>query len=602
MNSQKISSWSSIKITFSYIKESKKLLIFVIFISLISSTAIILSSIFVGQTLNLLISYTNGDSENGSALSNKEILNIVYASLITIGLYIIYWLTNTNILIWSVKLSYTTGSKIRYAVFTKLLSVPISFIDKNKVGELMARATNDIDMMITNLVQNFAAFLTSPFIILASLITIFIISPLLSAISIAIMAIIFLSTFIFAKLSSKNFIKMQDKLGELNAINEEFLINKFPIYVFNRKDYAMNKFNKVNSSHQKHTYKAEYKMGMVFPILDLLENIAYGLIYTLGFIFILLKIPHGGFMELNLGTLATFVVIVRLANGEIGNLARFGSIIEKLFACFKRIYSLINEEDDVNLGKKEIKNLNGDIEFQNVSFSYVQGKPIIKNLNLYIKQGQKVAIVGPTGSGKTTLINLLMRFYETDEGKILINGIDIKDIDKNCLRRYISVVLQETSLFSESIKTNISYGHHQKPNINKIIESSKEIGSYHYIALLDNGFDTVIKDNSSISSGEAQLLALTRAHYSPSNILILDEATSNIDSKTEYDVQQGMIKLMKDKTTFVIAHRLSTIVNSDLILVMKDGIIVEKGNHFDLIKKQGLYFNLYTNHSLENDD
>ena len=224
---------------------------------------------------------------------------------------------------------------------------------------------------------------------------------------------------------------------------------------------------------------------------------------------------------------------------------------------------------------------------------------MIKNFNLQVQPGQKVAIVGPTGSGKTTLINLLMRFYEIDSGQILIDGIDIQTIKKANFRQFISVVLQETSLFSESILTNIAYGHHEAVDLDQVKHSAQEIGSAHFINLLPEAYETIIADQSQISAGQAQLLALTRAHYSPASILILDEATSNIDSKTEYDVQQGMLKLMAQKTAFIIAHRLSTIVNADLIIVMHQGQIVEQGNHETLLAQKGFYYNLYYQKQLE---
>jgi ATP-binding cassette subfamily B protein len=295
--------------------------------------------------------------------------------------------------------------------------------------------------------------------------------------------------------------------------------------------------------------------------------------------------------------------MVRQVNGELGNMARFATFIQKIIFSAVRIREILIVNNDVNIGTDKVENLDGDIIFENVNFSYDEGPTIIKDFNLHVKQGQKVAIVGPTGSGKTTLINLLLRFYELDSGTIKIGGQNIQDLDKYNLRKFISVVLQEVSLFSESIATNIAYGHSRGvANIEDIKVAAKEIGSNHFINLLPNNYDQVVEDSNDFSAGESQLLSLTRAYYSPSNILILDEATSNVDSKTEHNVQKGILKIMENKTTFVIAHRLSTIVNSDIIIVMKDGLIIEKGNHNELLELNGFYHNLYNSNILENEE
>ena len=323
----------------------------------------------------------------------------------------------------------------------------------------------------------------------------------------------------------------------------------------------------------------------------------------IGILFMAFKIPHGGIeATLTIGTITSFVLMVRQVNGELGNMARFATFIQKIIFSAERIRGILIVENDINIGTNKVDNLDGDIIFTDVNFSYEEGPTIIKNFNLHVKRGQKVAIVGPTGSGKTTLINLLLRFYELDSGSITIGGQNIQDLDKYNLRKFISVVLQEVSLFSESIATNIAYGTNGDANIDGIKNAAKEIGSDHFINLLPNNYNQIVEDSNDFSAGESQLLSLTRAYYSPSNILILDEATSNVDSKTENNVQRGILKIMDNKTTFVIAHRLSTIINSDIIVVMKDGEIIEKGSHNELLSLNGFYHNLYNSNILESEE
>ena len=578
-----------------FFKEDPLILIFHIFVGFLCSALVIVSSYFVGETINLATTSIN--------LNTKEFLKILYASLIIISLYTTYWLLNTKLLIWTIKLSYRSGSRIRYAIFTKLLNIPISYIDKSKLGELMSRTTNDVDMMIANMVQVVFGFFTSPIIIFSILVTNFIISPLLSVVALFFILLILLVTGIIAKKSSPNFDEMQKKVGQLNSLNKEYIFNKLPIYVFGKQKDIKNNYYKINNQHKESSYKAEYKIGLVYPSLDILENITYASLIAIGIIFFTFNVPHGGVIKLSWGTITTFVLLNRMLLGEIGFISRFASLYEKLFVCAKRIMEILNEVDDIDQGTKSLDIIKGNIKFENVSFSYIKDKPIIKNFNLNVKAGQTIGIVGPTGSGKSTIMNLLMRFYELDSGKITIDGIDIKEIKKDELRKHISIVLQETNLFNESIYTNISYGHHE--NIfdkEKIHYAAHQIGSEHFINVLPNSYETIIDDRISISQGEAQLLALTRAYYSPSSIMILDEATSSIDSKTEQDIQIGMNKLMKEKTSFVIAHRLSTIKDADLIVVLKDGEILEQGNHQQLIDKNGFYAKMYTSNLNMSDD
>ena len=587
----------TIKHLFYYLKQDKLMLIFLLTFSAVAAAAIISASFFVGNTLNKFVGAIVDDQ-----VSQAEILDILYTALLTVALYTLHCCCNTFIFIGATKLSYRSGSKIRYAVFKKILSASVADIEKYKVGELISRSTSDVDIMINNMVQFMVQWTISPALIIASLVSIFVVSSFLALVAITLIGIIFISMFLIAKNAAPNFNKTQDQIGKLNAVNEEFLNNHLAIYLYGAQNYAFKKFHPVNQEQEYQSYKSEYKIGMIYPALDIMENISYGILFTVGYVFILLNIPQSGAWELNSGMLATFILLTRSANSEFGNLARFASITEKMLACLKRIFEVLEIKNDLNQGQTTLNEIKGEIEFKNVNFGYQPDKLVLENFNLKINSGQKVAIVGPTGSGKTTLTNLLMRFYEINSGQILIDGIDIQTIEKNNLRQFFSIVLQESSIFSETILTNISYGHQGQIDEEQIKFSAQEIGSDHFINLLDQNYQTIINDPSEISAGQAQLLALTRAHYSPANILILDEATSNIDSKTEYDVQQGMLKLMKNKTSIIIAHRLSTIINADLIVVLQNGKIIEQGNHLELLNQKGFYHSLYHQKLLEYED
>ncbi len=587
-----------------FFKADKILIIVCLFIAAISAVGIITAAIFTGFTLDVFTKSFSVDSLGQSIMTDQELLNVVYTFLIAISGYVVYFITNHTLFMITISLSYRAGSRIRRAVFEKIISVSINYIDKNKAGELISRTTTDVDQFISNSVQMFSSLFVSPFIILASIIALLIYSPLLALITFIMMFIFFVGSVLIAKSAAPNYSNMQEKVGEIGAFSEEHIKNKVAIYLFGNQEKVINEFDSINNAHSHQFWKAEYKTGILWPYTDFTENISYGVIYMVGILFMAFKIPHGGIeATLTLGTITSFVLMVRQVNGELGNMARFATFIQKIIFSAERIREILIVENDVNIGVDKVEDLDGDIIFKDVNFSYEEGPTIIKNFNLHVKRGQKIAIVGPTGSGKTTLINLLLRFYELDSGSITIGGQNIQNLDKYNLRKFISVVLQEVSLFSESIATNIAYGHNNgDANMDDIKHAAKEIGSDHFINLLPNNYNQIVEDSNDFSAGESQLLSLTRAYYSPSNILILDEATSNVDSKTENNVQKGILKIMENKTTFVIAHRLSTIVNSDIIIVMKDGEIIEKGNHNELLLLNGFYHNLYNSNILENEE
>lgn len=600
----KLQLFQLVKLFYQFFRADKVLVIICLLISSISAASIIFAAIFTGTTLDEFIQAFNLSSPGKANITDQELTNIVYKFLITFSAYVIYFITNHTLFMITISLSYRSGSRIRRAVFEKLISVSINYMDKNKTGELISRTTTDVDQLISNSVQMFSSLFISPFIILASIVALLIYSPLLAIITFLMMSAFFCGSILIAKSAAPNYSIMQEKLGEIGSFSEEYIRNKKAIYLFGKQNKTVESFSNINNEYAYHFWKAEYKTGILWPYTDLTENLSYGIIYIVGLIFLSFNVPHGGIeATLTLGTITSFVLMVRQVNGELGNMARFATFIQKIIFSAKRISEILIVENDINIGKEKLDNLDGDIVFKNVNFSYENGPTIIKDFNLHVKKGQKVAIVGPTGSGKTTLINLLLRFYELESGSIEIGGQDIQCLDKYNLRKFISVVLQEVSLFSESIATNIAYGHdNEDNNINNIKRAAQEIGSDHFINLLPDNFDYIVDDSNDFSAGESQLLSLTRAYYSPSNILILDEATSNVDSKTEHHVQKGILKIMESKTTFVIAHRLSTIVNSDIIIVMKDGVIIEQGVHKDLLKLKGFYHNLYNSNILESEE
>ncbi len=602
-SAQKVQFKEMFKLFSLFFKADKILIIICLFISVISAGAIIMAAIFTGFTLDVFTKAFDPISPGQSAMTDQELLVVVYTFLFAISSYILYFITNHTLFMVTISLSYRAGSRIRRAVFEKLISVSVSYIDKNKAGELISRTTTDVDQFISNSVQMFSSMFISPFVILFSIIALLIYSPLLALITFIMMFLFFIGSILIAKSAAPNYSSMQEKIGEIGAFSEEHIKNKIAIYLFGNQKKVIDEFDGINNAHSHQFWKAEYKTGILWPYTDFTENISYGVIYMIGILFMAFKIPHGGIeATLTIGTITSFVLMVRQVNGELGNMARFATFIQKIIFSAERIRGILIVENDINIGTNKVDNLDGDIIFTDVNFSYEEGPTIIKNFNLHVKRGQKVAIVGPTGSGKTTLINLLLRFYELDSGSITIGGQNIQDLDKYNLRKFISVVLQEVSLFSESIATNIAYGTNGDANIDGIKNAAKEIGSDHFINLLPNNYNQIVEDSNDFSAGESQLLSLTRAYYSPSNILILDEATSNVDSKTENNVQRGILKIMDNKTTFVIAHRLSTIINSDIIVVMKDGEIIEKGSHNELLSLNGFYHNLYNSNILESEE
>lgn len=484
----------------------------------------------------------------------------------------------------SQKISYNLRSEIS----KKINKLPLSYFDKNTYGDVLSRVTNDVDTISNNLEQTLSNIVSSIITLIGVLIMMLTISPLLTLVTILTLPIAMILVSLIVSKSQKYFKSQQEVLGKINGHIEESYSSHEIIQAFNAEEKTINTFNDYNNKLYNSAWKSQFLAGLMMPILSFIGNIGYVGVSVLG-----------GYLaikgKIKIGDIQAFLQYVRQFNQPIMQVSQIANVFQSVMAASERVFEFLDEKEEIKEIEKSvlIDELKGEVEFKNVVFGYNNDKIIINNFNAKIKPGQKVAIVGPTGAGKTTIVNLLMRFYELNSGKITIDGVDITKIKRNDLRNILGMVLQDTWLFNGTIKENIAFGKLDATD-NEIIEASKEADADHFIHTLPDGYNMIInEEGSNISSGQKQLLTIARAFLSNPGILILDEATSNVDTRTEIMIQDAMEKLMKDRTSFIIAHRLSTIKNADLILVMDKGNIIEQGNHNSLLKQKGFYYNLY---------
>jgi ATP-binding cassette subfamily B protein len=410
----------------------------------------------------------------------------------------------------------------------------------------------------------------------------------LTLVAILVLPISFGLIILVVKKSQKLFKKQQKFLADINGHIEEMYAGHNIVKVFNGEERSLEKFNKINEKLYKSGWKSQFLSGVLFPIMNIVGNIGYVAIAVLGGILVIKR-------TINIGDIQAFIQYMQRFTQPIAQTANITNVLQSTAAAAERIFEFLKEEEEIENIKNPVKlsNVKGNVEFEDVRFGYDTNKVVIKNFNAKIKAGQRVAIVGPTGAGKTTIVNLLMRFYDVDSGSIKVDGVDIRKMRREDLRRMFGMVLQDTWLFNGTIKENISYGN-PKVKDSDIVEAAKYAYADHFIRSLPDGYDMVINEEAdNISQGEKQLLTIARAMLAKPPMLILDEATSSVDTRTEILIQKAMERLMENRTTFVIAHRLSTIKKSDLILVMDEGSIVEQGKHEELLSKNGFYAELY---------
>ena len=480
------------------------------------------------------------------------------------------------------------AKKLRSNISKKINKLPLKYFDKNLSGDILSRVTNDVDTIAQSMNQSLASLVSSVTLFIGSIIMMFYTNYIMALTAILSSLIGFVFMIKILSKSQKYFTARQVELGKLNGHIEEIYSGLNVVKVYNGKNESDKKFDELNKSVYECNRKSQFLSGLMMPIMNFIGNFGYVAVCIVGALLVSKDM-------ITFGVIIAFITYVRLFTNPLSQIAQGLTSLQSTVAASERVFEFLEEPElekenvTKTLDKAKVK---GEVEFNHVKFGYDSDKIIIKDFNAKIKPGQKVAIVGPTGAGKTTMVNLLMRFYEINSGDIKIDGVNIKDLSRENIHDLFTMVLQDTWLFNGTVKENIVYNNENVTD-EEVIDACKKVGVHHFIKTLPNGYDSVLSDIDSVSSGQRQLLTIARGMIDHKPLLILDEATSNVDTRTEELVQKAMDKLSEGKTSFIIAHRLSTIKNADLILVMKDGNIIEQGNHDELIKENGFYANLY---------
>ena len=526
------------------------------------------------------------DAMVGKGQVNME--RVIYCCEIMIALYLVSAALAYILNLVMLQITKRIVSTMRSNIFDRLMRLPVSFFDTHAAGDIISRITYDVDTINTSLSNDVVSLAASFITVIGSLVMMLLISPPLVLIFVVTVP---LTIFFIKKLTGLTrplFRARSGKLGELNGFIEEMLAGQKSLKAYHQEVNTIGKFQAKNEEAVDAYYRADYMGSMVGPSVNLVNNISLALVTIFGAIRFI-------FGKMTLGNISSFVLYSRKFSGPINESANIMSELQSALAAAERVFRLLDETEEVadSTDAKVLTDIYGDVELSHVSFGYTKDHTIIHDLSLHAEPGKLIAIVGPTGAGKTTIINLLMRFYDIDSGKITIDGNDITKVTRDSLRRAFAMVLQDTWLFHGTIYENIAYG---KPDatledVKRVCEAAR---IHNYIMRLPKQYDTVLTDDGrNISKGQKQLLTIARAMLLYAHMLILDEATSNVDTRTELQIQEAMLELMKDKTCFVIAHRLSTIQNADCILVVKEGEVIEQGTHDELMEKRGFYRSLY---------
>lgn len=575
---------ATVKRLLNYLKPQKKILLIVMAMAILSAIA----DIFIPKVLALA---TNEIAYNFANINFGYLLKVLACCLV------LYLLSASFLFISNfsaAKMTQQVVYNLRSDMKLKLDKLPISYFDNSSRGDVLSRVTNDIDTIAgtlqESLTQLIFAFVTITGVLIMMLVT----NIWMTLVTIATVPILLLITMIVATKSKKLFAKQQKELGVLNGHVEEMYGGHQVIKLYGREDESQATFAIINNRLADAGFKAQGMSSIIMPLMNFVGNLAYIGLCVLGGS--LVGKPNLGIGNVfTIGTIQEFFMYRNKFTQPINQLANITNIIQSTIVASERVFEIFDAEEEINVENKEIDHVNaqGNVEFEDVSFSYNKDVELIADLNLVVNSGESVAIVGPTGAGKTTLVNLLMRFYDIDKGRIIIDGVDINDYSRNELRELFAMVLQDTWLFTGTIRDNIAYGLENATD-EDVMNAAKSAHAHHFIMATADGYNTVINEEAgNISQGQKQLLTIARAILKNSKVLILDEATSSVDTRTEQYIQTAMTQMMEGKTSFVIAHRLSTIKSASKILVMNNGHVVEQGNHEELLKKGGFYAELY---------
>ena len=574
---------------FSYLEQEKHKIAAAFVCVLVSSASTLCGSYLLRPIINGLIDSTKTSQQKiTSLMAGLALMAVVYV----LGVGATY--LQGRIMI---SVSQGTLKRIREHLFRKVQKLPVRYFDTNPTGDIMSRFTNDVDiigeMLNSTLVQIFSGTIT----LIGTLALMLYTNWVLAVVTIVVSPIIAKIGTAIAGKSRKYFMKQQTDLGKVNGYIEETVTGQKVVKVFNYEENVVNEFSELNQSLRNSQVKAQFISGIMGPCMNAMSQVNYTLTACVGSIIAFASRWGGGvpFSALDIGGLTVFVNYSRQFSRPINELAQQVTNIMSALAGAERVFNVMDEAEEIDEGKKLVLNkVHGDVLVEGVTFGYNPDKTILKDVSVFAHPGQKIALVGSTGAGKTTIPNLITRFYNIDEGKITIDGVDIKDISLECLRENIAMVLQDTHLFTGTILENIRYGRLSATD-EEVRQAAKTSCADMFIKNMPEGYDTMLKgDGSNLSQGQRQLLNIARAALSKAPILVLDEATSSVDTRTEKHINEGMDALMEDRTTFVIAHRLSTIRNADAIMVLENGEIIERGTHEELLKKKGRYFELYT--------
>ncbi|WP_292762905.1 ABC transporter ATP-binding protein [Methanobrevibacter sp.] len=579
----------AIKNILTLLKDHKAKLIITIVCAIISTAFTIIAPLLIGKSTTIIYEGTTKIINHTGTIDLNSLMNLL---IIVVVLYVVSALFSYLQSYFIIELSTKISFDLRQRIMDKILYLPMEKIGENKRGDILSRMTNDIDSLQHGISQSFIQLTTAVITLVGVFIMMLSINVIMALATIVLVPIAFLVIKFITKHSQSYFLKQLEFKGSLNGQIEETFTGHDIIRAFNQEEISMEKFEKDNNSWFNNEWKSQFFSSLNGPLMNFISNFTYVVIAVLGAVFVLQK-------AIAVGDILAFFQYSQSFTRPIQQITRVMNQIQTAMAASERIFEFLDLDDEENPSTRKLDTINDNITFEDVSFGYSPNEKIIKNLTFEVKKGQKIAIIGETGAGKTTIVKLLMRFYDIDSGSIKIDGVDIDEYDKHSLRSHVGMVLQDSWLFSDTIKSNIRYGNLEVSD-DEIVDASKQVYIDNFIRQLPDGYETTLnEDSDNISHGQKQLLTIARTILSSKEILILDEATSSVDTRTEKLIQKAIDKLMENKTSFIIAHRLSTIRNADKIIVIENGEIIEQGTHEELLDLKGYYYNTLNSQSRE---